>query len=79
MSIVKKSVFEAKFYFGTILKGYVYTTLDNGRGTVKEEATALRITGEEGNIKIIFNKKIITPTFSLYFREYYNPLFKMCI
>jgi hypothetical protein len=25
--------------------------------------------------KIIFNKKIVTPTFSLYFREYYNPLF----
>jgi hypothetical protein len=53
MSIVKKSVFESKFYSGKILKGYVYTTLDNGRGTVKEEATALRITGEEGNIEAI--------------------------
>ena len=53
MSIVKKSVFEANFYFGTILKGYVYTTLDDGRGTVKEEATALRITGEEENIEAI--------------------------
>jgi hypothetical protein len=44
MSIVKKSVFEAKFYFGTILKGYSYVTVDDERGTIKEPATALQVT-----------------------------------
>ena len=53
MSIIEKSVFEAKFYFGMVLRGYVYTTLPDERGTVKEEATALRITGEEDNIEAI--------------------------
>jgi hypothetical protein len=53
MSIIEKSVFEAKFYFGMVLRGYVYTTIDDERGTIKEPATALRITGEEGNIEAI--------------------------
>ena len=53
MSVIEKSVFEAKFYFGMVLRGYVYTSLDDERGTIKEPATALRITGEEGNIEAI--------------------------
>jgi hypothetical protein len=53
MSIIEKSVFEAKFYFGIVLRGYVYTSLDDERGTIKEPATALRITGEEDNIEAI--------------------------
>jgi hypothetical protein len=36
-----------------VLRGYVYTTIDDERGTIKEPATALRITGEEGNIEAI--------------------------
>ena len=53
MAIVDKSVFEAKFYFGTMLKGYSYVTVDDERGTIKEPATALQVTGEEGNIEAI--------------------------
>jgi hypothetical protein len=53
MAIVKKSVFEAKFYTGTILKGYSFVTVDDKRGTIKEEATAIQVTGEEGSLEAI--------------------------
>jgi hypothetical protein len=36
-----------------VLRGYVYTTIDDERGTIKEPATALQITGEEDNIEAI--------------------------
>jgi hypothetical protein len=75
-----------------VLRGYVYTTIDDERGTIKEPATALRITGEEGNIEAIEyftsvfgsfsranNKKSVTPTFNLYFRDYYNLMFNTCV
>jgi hypothetical protein len=39
MSIVKKSVFEAKFYSGTILRGYSFVNPYEERGTIKEPAT----------------------------------------
>jgi hypothetical protein len=43
MSIVKKSVFEAKFYTGTVLRGYSFVNPYDGRGTIKEPATAFLI------------------------------------
>jgi hypothetical protein len=53
MSIVKKSVFEAKFYTGTVLRGYSFVSPCEERGVIKEPATALQVTGEEGNIEAI--------------------------
>jgi hypothetical protein len=53
MSIVKKSVFEAKFYTGTVLRGYSFVNPYEERGVIKEPATALQVTGEEGNIEAI--------------------------
>jgi hypothetical protein len=42
MAIVDKGVFESKFYSGTILSGYSFVTVNDRRGTIKEEATALK-------------------------------------
>ena len=53
MSIVDKNVFESRFYFGTILKGYSFVTVYDERGTIKEPTTAIQVTGEEGNIEAI--------------------------
>ena len=53
MAIVDKGVFESKFYSGTILSGYSFVTVNDGRGTIKEPATALQVTGEEGSLEAI--------------------------
>ena len=53
MSIVKKSVFEAKFYTGTVLRGYSFVNPYEERGVIKEPATALQVTGEEGSLEAI--------------------------
>jgi hypothetical protein len=53
MSIVDKSVFEAKYYTGKVLRGYSFVNPYDGRGTIKEPATALQVTGEEGSLEAI--------------------------
>jgi hypothetical protein len=41
------------YYTGTILSGYSFVTVNDGRGTIKEPATALQVTGEEGSLEAI--------------------------
>jgi hypothetical protein len=36
-----------------LLRGYSFVNPYDGRGTIKEPATALQVTGEEGNIEAI--------------------------